>query len=142
EDLKPSHIKTIILLGRMRDIPAGHPVVKQGEFGKSMYLILEGEATISVKDKQETKEVVVSKLGPGEVYGELSLIDPGPRSANLKAITEVRCIEFDWEGLVRMRKYYPRISADFMINLSRILGSRLTDANKTIIAHKLNPLIQ
>ncbi|MFC2076014.1 MMPL family transporter [candidate division KSB1 bacterium] len=128
EGMKPREIKKIVLLGKMEDIPAGHLGVTQGDHGKTMFLILEGKATVFVTDEKRGRETVLTQLKPGDIFGEVALVNPGPRSANIRAKTDVKCIEIDWDGLDRMRRFYPRLSVNLMTNLSKILGNRLASA--------------
>ena len=46
-----------------------------------------------------------------DIFGEIALVNPGPRSASIRAETAVKCIELDWDALERIRRFYPWLSA-------------------------------
>ena len=133
EGLRPRQIKKIILLGKMLDCEKGEAAVTYGEEGRSMFLILEGYAQVMVKDEVTGQEVPVAELGPGEVFGEIALVDPGPRSADVRALEPLKYMEIDWDGLRRIQRIFPRIAGHFFRNLAVILGGRLVQTNKLLV---------
>src|SRR3954451_3313137 len=61
------------------DFPSGRPIVRQGDDGAGFYLIVSGGARVT-RDGQE-----LARLGPGDFFGELSLLDREPRVASVTA---------------------------------------------------------
>jgi predicted RND superfamily exporter protein len=131
-DMKAWQIKKIVLLGKVVEKKQNEPAVVQGEPGSSMFLILEGEARVVSRDKNG-QEVKLATLKPGEIFGEIALIKPGPRSADVLASTDLKYLEIDWNALQRIQKIYPRIASRLFLNLSRILGQRLLMTNKKLL---------
>ncbi len=131
--MRSTQIKTIVLLGRMIEKEGGQPIVRAGEHGKSLFIVLDGEARISVQDQNAPKDFEVARLGAGDVFGEMALVEPGPRTAGVEAVNSLRCIEIDWEGLERIRRIYPRIAGKLFLNLSRILGQRLKTTDEMLM---------
>jgi predicted RND superfamily exporter protein len=129
-------IKKVVLLGKLLEKKAGEYAVVQGEPGESMYLLLEGKATVFRKDEQTGKESVLTTLGPGDIFGEIALVQPGPRSAYVRADEPVQFIEITWASLGRMRKIFPRIANELFVNLCRILGERLVATTDAMLAKK------
>jgi CRP/FNR family cyclic AMP-dependent transcriptional regulator len=68
-----------------RTFAAGEAVTTEGEGGIGFFVIQDGTATVSVRG--ETR----AALGPGQYFGEVALIDRGPRSATIVAETDLRC---------------------------------------------------
>jgi CRP-like cAMP-binding protein len=68
-----------------RTFSAGETITAEGEGGVGFFVIEDGDATVTVKGGQ------VGTLGPGDYFGEIALIDKGPRSATIVADTEMRC---------------------------------------------------
>ena len=69
--------------GKEVHFAAGHAIVSEGEQGVGFHMILEGRAVVTVGDQVRTH------LGPGDYFGEIAIIDSGPRSASVKAETDV-----------------------------------------------------
>jgi len=125
EGLRPWSRRKVCLLGRMVEKNAGEKAVVQGEFGKSMCLLLEGKAEAVGVDPKTGKEIVFAVIHPGEIFGEIALVNPGPRSADVRALEPIKYLEIDWEGLKRIHRIYPRIGGKLFLNLAKILGDRL-----------------
>ncbi len=62
---------------------AGHVIIREGEVGESLYLLVDGRVRVLKGDRS------VAELGEREVFGEMALLDPGPRSATVQALTDV-----------------------------------------------------
>jgi len=77
---------------RERTFPEGHVITGEGQPGVGFFVIVEGSANVSVGGEQRTT------LGPGSAFGEMALIDQGPRSATVIASTDLRCVALSaWE---------------------------------------------
>jgi hypothetical protein len=135
-DLRSWQIKRVVLLGKILTGEAGELAVLQGEQGSSMYLLLEGRAEVVTKDKKTGKEIILTRLKPGDVFGEIALVEPGPRSADVRALEPINYLEIDWNGLKRIQRIYPRIAGRLFLNLSRILGGRLVQTDKLLLETK------
>jgi CRP/FNR family transcriptional regulator, cyclic AMP receptor protein len=68
------------------DFPAGHVIARQGEIGTGFFVIIDGTVRV-VRDGE-----VVARLGPGEFFGELSVLDRMPRNATVAAETATSCL--------------------------------------------------
>ncbi len=83
-----------VLLGHgvTRVFPRGAVVVIEGDLSDSFYLILEGRVKVFLTDDQG-REVVLRTQGPGEYFGEIALMDGGPRSASIMTLETAKfCI--------------------------------------------------
>lgn len=67
-------------------IPAGRELVRQGEVGREMFVLVNGSATVKRNNRK------VATLGPGSAIGELSLLDRGPRTATVTADTDLKVL--------------------------------------------------
>lgn len=68
-------------------IPRSGVIFSEGEAGDRMYVILDGKVKLG-QTSPDGRESLLAVLGPGEVFGELSLFDPGPRTATATAVTD------------------------------------------------------
>ena len=77
---------------KQRTFEAGSRVAGEGRTGAGFFVIESGEATVSVRGDER------GKLGPGDYFGEIALIDDGARSATVTADSELRCYGLtSWE---------------------------------------------
>jgi CRP-like cAMP-binding protein len=83
--IKPKELKKLSKRMTERDFNEGDEITRQGESGIGFFVIEEGNASVSVDGN------IVRTLGPGEHFGEVALIDSGPRSATIIAGTDRRC---------------------------------------------------
>jgi CRP/FNR family transcriptional regulator len=83
--IKPKELKKLGKRMTERSFNEGDEITREGESGIGFFVIEEGNATVSVGGN------VVRTLGPGEHFGEVALIDSGPRSATIIAGTDLRC---------------------------------------------------
>jgi hypothetical protein len=130
--LKPWQIKKVVLLGHLVETETGDRAVTQGAYGETLYLILEGRARVFRTDDDGKEDVIFATFGPGDVFGEIALIEPGERSSNVQAEEPLKCLELNMQSLMRIQRIYPRIASRLFQNLARILGARLVSTGKMV----------
>ena len=102
---------------------SGDVIVQEGEVTSSLYLVLEGELqTLLLVDGQN---VALSKLVAGSFFGEVSLLDPGPASATVKAVDSGELLIFSHASLIKMQKNHPRLFSSIVKRLSLHLAESL-----------------
>ncbi|MDD9303481.1 MAG: MMPL family transporter [Desulfobacter sp.] len=129
-DLKLWQIKKIVLLARMSQQKEGENIYIENEQAsetnpRSMYLLLEGNVSRYHIQSDTGKEVPVGFYAPGDIFGYISPLNNTPRSANTKALTDIKYVEINQESLDRLRTMYPHIWGKVYRNLARILGDQL-----------------
>ena len=103
---------------------AGETIFQAGDPGGVMHVVLSGRVEVSIVD-EDRQRVVLHTLGPGEMFGELSLFDGEPRSASVRTVEETRTFLIDREDLERLFARRPRAAIDVLAVLGRRL--RATD---------------
>lgn len=115
EGLTKKEIQAVMSSAKEIEYAPGREIVKEGATGVGFHLILEGHANVIVGDHAQ------AKLGPGDYFGEMSLIDGGPRSATVKADSAVRTLSLaSWE-FTPLLDTNPSIARKMLIELSRRL---------------------
>jgi hypothetical protein len=109
-------------------IPAWAEVVRQGENGNSMYLILDGEFRVRVKIGG--KETILTTLGIGEFFGDISLFDHGPRSADVVANRDGVVLKVTSETFDRLAAEAPDLATPFLLAVGKTLAARIRTDNK------------
>jgi CRP/FNR family cyclic AMP-dependent transcriptional regulator len=110
------------LVKAMRDsrFNEGEVITTEGRSGVGFFLIEDGNATVSLRGE------IVRTLGPGDHFGEIALIDEGPRSATVTASTDLRC-----RGLAAWEfKSFVQEHPEVAWPLLETLASRLRDAEE------------
>ena len=102
--------------------PAGHVIARQGEIGTGFFVIVDGSVRV-VRDG-----AVVARLGPGDFFGELSVLDGQPRTAMVAAETTTMCLaiaSWDFEGALLAN---PAVA----LAILRGVAARLREATDTL----------
>lgn len=118
-------IRKAILISELNEFEEGDLLVEQGTVGRSMYLILSGQVDIVRRSNGKTKSVAI--LNAGQIFGEIGYIRETQRTADVRALTRVEALKFDYLRLKKDLKFFPHIVANLNFNISCILGERLGD---------------
>lgn len=109
----------LLELGRPVTFTKGRTIFLQGSVGHEMYLILEGRIEISVMSAEGTKGVL-NQMGPGEILGEIALLDGGPRSADAMAASDVvSLIAIERQAVLRVLRNSPEMVVAVIAELCR-----------------------
>jgi CRP/FNR family cyclic AMP-dependent transcriptional regulator len=103
-----------------QNFAAGQIVFNLGDPGDSLYLIRSGEVEVFYKDDTGNR-IVLERLGPGKFFGEVSLLDGGPRTASVLVLHDLETLRVEREGFVRFVKEQPASA----MRLLSALGRRL-----------------
>jgi len=126
---------------------AGDTIIAEGDDGNTAFLIVSGSVQVSVG--KEPKAKLVATLTAGDVFGEMSLIEPGPRSATVKAVTDTECLATTYDEFIPLMQNDPQRAITFMGSLVRklremnnllsiapaeVLGQRIQQSLRLILA--------
>jgi hypothetical protein len=103
-------------------------LVKQGEIGDAMYLVIEGE--LRVRMIIGGKETTLVTLGTGEFFGEISLFDHGPRSADVVANQDSVLLKITADSVEKLMREAPELAAPFLFAIIPALTARIRADNK------------
>ena len=129
EGLSEESLSEMSSLLNKRKFPIGKNIMTVDQPGETVYILLQGSVKIYV-DQVDGSEVILAFLGPGDTFGELSLVDSAGRSASVVALEECNCLAMDRSSFHRCLKSIPELS----YNLVRLLSRRLRLANEQIQA--------
>ena len=108
----------------------GDTIIREGDEGDNAFFIVTGAVDVSVGLGANPR--IVGRLGTGEVFGEMSLIDPGPRSATVTAACDTECLSASYQDFITAIEENPERAVGFMKTLVRRLrkmNELLEDAN-------------
>ena len=145
EDLKQI-LRTVMLFANLTDVELqdvanicqkkelkrGDIIAEQGSMGDEMFIVTEGFVEVAIKSDAEASNVLVN-LGSGQIIGEMALIDQGPRSATVRAISDRTTVQVihrdDFNSLCEENT---RIGYIVMKDIAADLSFKLRHRNLTI----------
>jgi len=144
-DLEDSEIKKVSDFCTSRTYPKNSMIILEEEYGDTVFAICEGTVKIT-RVNDEGKEVILALLGPGEIFGEMAIIDGESRSANALAQENCILLAFPQNEFLKMLKSYFKVSFSLMSELARRLRKSdqqiealsLSDAENRIGVSMLN----
>lgn len=98
--------------------PAGSVIIREGQEGDHMYVVMEGRLSISLKSK------LLATAQAGEIVGEMAMVSSNLRSATVTADTDCVLAQIDQVSFESLLKHVP----DFTIHVMNVLASRLQNA--------------
>ena len=106
-------------------VKAGKQLVEQGHTGHEFFLIVEGEASVRRNNRK------IATLGPGQFFGELSLLDRGPRSASVVAETDMTLLVLGQREFAGVLDEVPGLAH----KLLGAMAARLREADTKLFSH-------
>ena len=97
----------------------GEIIFRQGEIGDRVYVIIEGEVEV-VREERDKKAMVLARLGPEEYFGEMALLRNTPRSATVRAFTEVRTLTIHQTHFAELFAHVPALRK----SVESVMGGR------------------
>lgn len=116
--------------GQERTFAADSQLMHQGDVSDCMYLIVSGRVRVERSHPDLIEPLVLAELGPGEVVGEMGLLDAGPRSATVSAVEETQTLELSADAVRETIEQFPEVSGALL----RVLTQRLRSTNDLIEA--------
>ena len=101
-------------------IAKGSILFKEGDGGEHLYVIIDGKLKLGTSSG-DGRENLLSILGPGEMFGELSLFDPGPRTSTATAVTDAKLLSLSHEKVIPWLKQNPEVALQLLTRLSQRL---------------------
>ncbi|HEX7405022.1 MAG TPA: Crp/Fnr family transcriptional regulator [Candidatus Nanopelagicaceae bacterium] len=98
----------------------GAVLFSEGDEGDHLYVIVEGKLKLGTSSG-DGRENLLSVLGPGEMFGELSLFDPGPRTATATAVTDVRLLSLGHDKVAPWITQHPQVALELLARLAQRL---------------------
>lgn len=113
QDLSIKQLRKVVDLAEVARFMEGATLVKQGEIGDSFYVVLTGQAKVVANGR------TINRLIPGDYFGEISLLDGGPRSASVLAETEMTLVIITQRGFLAMLAKDPEITICLLEGMAR-----------------------
>lgn len=109
------HLKRLGMLTDEVDAPAGKVLIRQGELGDDLMVIVSGTVTV------ERDGAKINALKPGDFFGEIAVIDRGPRTATVTADTPCRLLVINHRDFLALIDEFPEVASEVLVTLAHRL---------------------
>jgi CRP/FNR family transcriptional regulator, cyclic AMP receptor protein len=121
--LEPEQLDAVAGRATEVDVPAGRVIARQGEVGTGFFIVADGRVQV-IRDGE-----TIATLGPGEFFGELSVLDGQPRVAQVVAVEPTRCLALPSWDFERVLLDEPRVALGILRGLAKRLRG-VTEAHR------------
>ena len=118
--LDPEEARPLLATMATVRLTRGDVLFNEGERGDRLFIISEGKIKLG-RRSSDGRENLMAILGPGEMFGELSLFDPGPRTATATAVAETQVLALSTEQLREYLQGRPQVALTLLAALARRL---------------------
>jgi len=130
--LVEEEIHRIVAMGQEQTHRKGDILTVQGSREGKVFVLLEGMVEVRIEAKKGPRPIVA--LGPGQLIGEITLVDGGPHSATVVVThTPTRVLAFDREALLALCEAQPHIGYVLMRNIAADLGFKVRHHNLSLM---------
>jgi CRP/FNR family cyclic AMP-dependent transcriptional regulator len=136
ETMDEQERRALCQLLEVRRVDKGETVFHAGDVGDSFYIVRNGAVQVYIENYEGAK-IVLRENNPGDVFGDVSMFDGGPRTATAVATEESELLFLDKEGLLELVKRQPHAALDLLA----VMGKRLRTTNellRTQVSRNLN----
>ncbi len=127
QGVEPEATEALIAAMDYLDLGRGDTIFAEGEDGDSLYIVLKGKVKIA-RHAADGRENMLAIMGPSDMFGELSIFDPGPRTATAIAVTDARLARLSHAALRPWTSERPKIAEQLL----RVLARRLRRTNDAL----------
>jgi CRP-like cAMP-binding protein len=129
-ELADSELEQIRALARLQRYPARAVIVAQGDDSSDLFLVVDGRLRVS-SSNANGDEVVLSIMGPGDVFGEMALLDGEPRSATVTTLEACQVLVIEARAFHALLRRMPALAASLMKVMARRIRD-LTDRTQDV----------
>ena len=129
-ELSDEQLETLARFLEMRSVRQWIEVVKQGDPGDSMFLLIDGE--VRVRLLINGRETIIVTLGPGELFGEMSFFDDAPRSADVVTNKDSVLLKLKTDDFRKLAQEHPELATPVLLAIARTLAARIRADDKRL----------
>lgn len=136
-NMSPGHLEKVVALSRVVTLPAQHVVFEMADAGAEMCVVLKGRLKVSVASR-EGREIVLGAVGPGEIVGEIAMLDGRGRSATAVTLTPCELLMIHRQDFMPFLEQNPKAAID-LINVLALRLRLNTEQLAELIAEEEAP---
>jgi Cyclic nucleotide-binding domain/GYF domain 2 len=127
-ELNDAQLEHLLDFMELQRVPQWSVVVRQGDPGDAMFLILSGE--LRARTTIGNRETILATFSPGDFFGDMSLFDHGPRSADVVANVDSTVLRISVAAFDRLTREAPALATPFLRATAKTLAARIRADNK------------
>jgi CRP-like cAMP-binding protein len=127
EGLSVSELAAVASVTEELDFPAGEVVIREGNPGETMYLIIRGQVSV-IKGLDEASEIELDRIESGDYFGEMALFEDIARTASIRTETSSRLLVLHKQEFKEIVREYPQIA----LEICKVLSERLRRLHKKL----------
>jgi CRP-like cAMP-binding protein len=114
------------------DFAQGEVVIREGEPGETMYLVIKGEVAVikELPEEEKAKEIELDRIRAGDYFGEMALFEDRPRSATIRTAEDCRFLVLHKREFTEIVREYPQIA----LHICKALSDRLLKLHEKLKA--------
>jgi len=121
-------LQLIAASGIERNLVRGDVLFKEGDVADSLYIVVRGRLAIAIANPIDHRETVVSLMEPGDLFGEMAMLDDGPRSAMARALETSTVLAIPYAAVLDVFREQPAL----LWGVTRLLAQRLRVMDETL----------
>lgn len=121
-------LQLIAASGDERNLVRGDVLFKEGDVADSLYIVVRGRLAIAIANPIDHRETVVSLMEPGDLFGEMAMLDDGPRSAMARALETSTVLAIPYTAVLDVFREQPAL----LWGVTRLLAQRLRVMDETL----------
>jgi len=127
-DATREELTTVLEAASEHTLIRGDMLFKEGEKPDSLYVVLSGRVAVAIANPIDNRETMVGLMTPGDLFGEMGMLDGGVRSASARALEPSTVLAIPYEGVLAMFNSNPAL----LWGVTRLLAGRLRETNEAL----------
>ena len=124
----PEVLRTVAAAGHERNLIRGDVLFHDNDPADALYIVIRGRLAMAIPNPIDNRETVVSLMEPGDLFGEIAMLDEGPRSAMARALEPSTVLSIPFEAVFDLFHKQP----DLLWGVTRLLAQRLRAMDETL----------
>lgn len=131
-NIEPSKLKLLAFTSERLTFPGGQELFHQGDMADAAYIIIDGEADVTVSTP--AGEITVAKVGKNELVGEIAILCDVPRTATVRAVSEVTTLAITKDLFFQLVAEFPQMAMEIMRELAQRLERTTAQLREAVSA--------
>lgn len=124
----PDVLRTIAASGQERTLIRGDVLFHEGDPADALYVVVRGRLAMAIENPIDHRETVVSLMEPGDLFGEMAMLDDGPRSTMARALEPSTVLSIPYDAVISVFRAQPEL----LWGVTRLLAQRLRAMDETL----------